>query len=114
MTNIDLDKLEQLHANATPGPWTTSPFLDTYEIRDAGDVLRADRCGPLDAEWIAAMHNAAPALIAELREARATIERVLALADSPHHAYEVATDTFNESGPVVWVAELRAALDGDQ
>lgn len=123
MTNIDLDKLEQLRAKATTGPWEAedcegdlslragtaltqwaehtaadgTPYrigkspssykstdvifehdLDTWdEGEDSDDDQRR-----ADADWIAAIHNAAPELIAELREARATIERVRALAYS--------------------------------
>lgn len=46
--------------------------LDTW---DEGEDLDDDQ-RRADAEWIAAIHNAAPELIAELREARATIARL--------------------------------------
>ncbi|NKV37896.1 hypothetical protein GS917_24945 [Rhodococcus hoagii] len=52
--NLGLDKLEQLKA----------------AVCDAESAT----------EWINALNNAAPALIAELREARATIDRVRTLA----------------------------------
>ncbi|NKR60235.1 hypothetical protein GS474_16010 [Rhodococcus hoagii] len=89
---IDLDKLEQLHAKTTPGLWSLDPV--EYAANDCcwaeghwdvdgengGWVVHAGE--QPDAEWIVEIHNAAPALIAELREARAAVERVRALAYS--------------------------------
>ena len=45
------------------------------------------------------------------KAAEAVIDQVQKIADHPHHAFEVATDTFNESGAVVWVKDLEAVLE---
>ncbi|MDH6282879.1 hypothetical protein [Prescottella agglutinans] len=140
MTSIDLDKLEQVHAKATPGEWAAYNMADdSFDTEDGegwwwvwvagrkdyAGVFRMDN-GPSnkaapdgeiaqariadhdsgipernDAKWIAAIHNAAPALIAELREARATIERVRAMA------YSFAVGADGEE-------RILAALDGDR
>lgn len=110
--NTDLDKLEQLHAKATPGPWDAEWDEEEVSIRAGSartqwetyvtpggvegrlgrspasyistdvilehdldwfedDEISGDNPRIADAEWIAAIHNAAPAIIAELREKRA-------------------------------------------
>ena|SRR5690554_8161592 len=83
MTNstIDLDKLERLEREATPGSWywskdddyrahylISSPRLET--------VLECDHCNEpdtADKNFIVALRNAAPALFAELRTLRARV-----------------------------------------
>lgn len=78
---IDLDELERLEREATPGDWywskdddyrahylISSPRLET--------VLECDHCNEpdtADKNFIVALRNAAPALIAELRAARERI-----------------------------------------
>ncbi|MGF7125029.1 hypothetical protein [Rhodococcus sp. BE178] len=76
MTNIDLDKLEQLKE----------------AVCDADSAT----------EWINALNNATPALIAELREARATIERQAAEYDGALRELDSIRD------------DLREALDGER
>ncbi|NKS02567.1 hypothetical protein GS528_16410 [Rhodococcus hoagii] len=83
---VDLDKLEQLKAAVCNAESAT--------------------------EWINALNNAVPDLIAELREARAAIERVRALTRNDHYAFEVATDYDTVDGQVVWTNDLIDALDG--
>lgn len=86
MTSIDLDQLEQAHAKATEGEWDWEEGTGVYSHNNADGLgytsvaESGHRVRDHDAVWIAAIHNAAPALIAELREARAAIERVRALA----------------------------------
>ncbi|NKS42284.1 hypothetical protein GS496_17180 [Rhodococcus hoagii] len=75
---INLDKLEQLKA----------------AVCDADTAT----------EWINALNNAVPDLIAELRTARATIERVWAITDE--HGEPWDGDAFN-----LW-SDIRTALDG--
>lgn len=66
LTDAELDRLEELHAAATRGPWLSDGADVTS---DAGDVCYdADDC---DAYYIASAHNALPALLAEVRECRA-------------------------------------------
>lgn len=82
---IDLDKLERLHASATPGPWRFlwhrdgDAHLLTTLYADSGSS--EVHLTVADGRWITAARDATPALIAELREARATIGRVREAAD---------------------------------
>src|SRR5690554_4441481 len=85
---IDLDNLERLEREATPGKWfaevmcgdarePTEIFASgpAHEVRGRGTVnhARAGGNAAKDAKLIAALRNAAPALIAELRAARERI-----------------------------------------
>ena len=66
LTDAELDRLEELHVAATPGVWRPEGADVSADI---GDVCYdAD---DIDAETIAAAHNALPALLAEVREHRA-------------------------------------------
>jgi len=80
-TPIDLDALEALLAKATPGTWALEERRDYTDIVDGtGTSLLPTGWGgePLidrdDAALIVAAVNALPALIRELREARASVE----------------------------------------
>ena len=84
---VDLDALEALLAKASPGEWTASSH-DWFALRthaliicDRPPVFYAEShaAWPDNSVAIAALHNAAPALIAELRELRVVI-RVVRLA----------------------------------
>lgn len=75
---LDLDALEALLAKASPGEWTASSH-DWFALRthaliicDRPPVFYAEShaAWPANSAAIAALHNAAPALIAELREFR--------------------------------------------
>jgi hypothetical protein len=75
---VDLDALEALLEKATPGEWTASS-QDWFALRthaliicDRPPVFYAEShaAWPDNSGAIAALHNAAPALIAELRELR--------------------------------------------
>ena len=91
---IDLDKLERLEREATPGPWRLKRRAFEYNIFavviDFSSDLEAvhglnlcriselDRDGESNLDLLIALRNAAPALIAELRAAR---ERIAELED---------------------------------
>lgn len=82
---IDLDKLERLEREATPGPWRwtddykTTHGETTYTLAgyQGMGVLSCDGIfnAPRDCDevFIVALRNAAPALFAELRSARERI-----------------------------------------
>lgn len=82
---IDLDELERLEREATPGPWRwaddykTTRGETTYTLAgyQGMGVLPCDGIfnAPLDCDevFIVALRNAAPALFAELRAARKRI-----------------------------------------
>lgn len=83
---IDLDELEHLCGAATPGPWADGSAMCCPDMGwvegPKGRVCSMD--GPKrthsidanDAAFIAATRNAMPALIRELRAARACIEEI--------------------------------------
>ncbi|ASN69244.1 hypothetical protein 7S3_66 [uncultured Caudovirales phage] len=81
----DLDELDKLWAAGGGLPWKadpreyTDPDGESYWDVDGnlgGWVAHAESLET--ARWIAAAHNAVPGLVAELREARATIEAMKA------------------------------------
>lgn len=81
---LDLDALEALLEKATPGEWTASGH-DWFALRthaliicDRPPVFYAEShaAWPDNSTAVAALHNAAPALIAELRTAREALRRV--------------------------------------
>jgi len=91
MTTIDLDEVERLYNAATPGDWHGDRQDGSIKYRlTSGDdcelVLAVDHKnftsgflgdrGKEDAALIIALHNAFPALLAELRENR---QRIAAL-----------------------------------
>lgn len=93
---FDIDKLERLEREATPGPWQADAVWDHedepteafcvgpgHEIDRRGDPrllmdeeVAAFRAAERDAEFMSALRNAAPALFAELRAARERIEEL--------------------------------------
>ena len=99
MNLTDLEKLEALHADATPGEWGLSRWRreDTFGnatrfygdlIAGSGDqVIWSSEDGGVapkdgDAEAVIALHNAFPAMAKALREAWARCETLAAIADS--------------------------------
>lgn len=87
---IDLDELERLEREATPGPWDLKGRCLGYNIfaERAIDlsggfdavhglplfrISELDRDGESNLDLLIALRNAAPAMIAELRAARARI-----------------------------------------
>lgn len=73
MSQVDLDALEKRHAAATPGPYTAD--LRERTVRSPDDTLIVDysmgEVASQDLVCIAALHNAFPALVAEVRALRA-------------------------------------------
>lgn len=74
---IDLDELERLDKAATPEPWRFQHMVngqDTRGLYDLNNYFFA-KCDSLDnGAFIAAMRNALPHLIKELKELRFRIE----------------------------------------
>jgi hypothetical protein len=73
---IDLDELERLAAQATPGPWVTEDLYNITHYDKAhewhGIVIQADICGKMipseaNVAYIVAACNSLPTLIAENR-----------------------------------------------
>lgn len=94
----DLDELDALEKAATPGPWTVCrhPTASNPRVLVANEVEQKivtewKYDGATDHALIAALRNAAPELIAELREARAKIDRLTArgIEDMQHELREV-------------------------
>lgn len=110
----DLDELERLWGTATPGPWGWVPNFGPTAIysqsSEPGEFL-AQQVSPADTRLIVEARNQLPALIAELREARATIERVRELLPQPADVDHRFDDGDNL---LMRVGDLRAALDGDK
>jgi len=77
---VDLDALDALHKDATPGPWHREPLYWTMRIvekagHDVAEGLPDGTMWPRwpsrdDADYIVALRNAYPALSAELRRLR--------------------------------------------
>ena len=119
---VDLDALDRLIAAATPGPWTrTKPQRDADGWPMGVGVAG---CGPgcmiyasppagsfpsSDAELIAALRNAAPALIAELRAARAELARMRDVLATRDEALEFYREVELRAELARMDAELRAA-----
>jgi len=108
---IDLDALEALCNAATPSPWRTGTGDHwSREVRAGSDApaFCGARNGVADAALIAAMRNALPALIAELRATRAALAASEREADRLRHGVEIEGDAVC---PNEWAAgELREAL----
>ena len=79
LTAQELDRLEELAGKATPGPWVPQSeddgrsgpwWIDTHAYPDGPEPVWAPPQYPVsgaDAACIAALHNAAPSLIAAAR-----------------------------------------------
>jgi hypothetical protein len=87
---VDLDALDAAHAAATPGEWEVRiPFpkfpdlaADVWVDPDGPNlqhVVKIERNATATATAIAALHNAYPAMAAELRERRAREEATVRL-----------------------------------
>lgn len=102
LTDDQLAELERLAGAASEAPWYATLYDETVSTEPAWyvdcdcvlSVARAyhGRGGPgeeqANAELIAAMRNALPALLAELRARRATAARPMTGADFCGHVYE--------------------------
>jgi hypothetical protein len=113
-----LGELEALLAEATPAPWHRDR---TGQHLIAGDLVVADGrvlCGQFaeslsetDARLIAALRNAAPALIAEVRRLRAIEATARALVDAIGGAGTVADDQLLDLKEAL--ATTRANVNGE-
>lgn len=95
---IDLDALEKLADEATPGPWTIDPddqwddgtnLPEQLDLRVNGSrwgkVVDAVHISDADAAYIAAVNPATmDALISELREARGLLKSWVATAEAEY------------------------------
>lgn len=91
----DLSTLDRLAAQATPEPWTVNRNYLLYgphshkhiaTFWDTGTVV--DR-SPADAVLTAALRNAAPALIAELRALRAEMARLRPVVEAAGGVFDL-------------------------
>jgi hypothetical protein len=87
MSDIDLDQLEKLEKAATPGPWfwgvvDTTQLCEPAIVTDAGDIIFSEngsssgQIGREDKDFVLAIRNAAPDLIAAARAADAAREDI--------------------------------------
>ncbi len=77
MPKVDIDALEKLYNESTPGPWIVRDMKFVHApCPCCGDVAECVQYGPgndkenYNTEIIVAMHTALPHLITELRAAR--------------------------------------------
>lgn len=107
MTTLDLTHLETLLAAATPGPWYPHA-RDEHDIEDSDGLTVAGNyhyeeggvCRQEDRDLIVALRNAAPALIARVRE-----------LENPQIASVIDLDTgFTINGPEWLQLPLKARL----
>ncbi len=112
---LDLDRLEALEANATPGPWAASQPLNC-----PGQVFVVASDAPTDlAHWMttpdgtltAEVRNALPELIAAARE-REGLRQEIEVHEVIRTAYEAAVKALADqrAAALSRVAELEAAL----
>lgn len=118
---IDLDALDALAEAASPLPWDTWGAPAEQDTRavvcpsntdEEGDVV-CDWASEVDADYIAAVVNAYPAMSAELRQARAVLAAVEGLPEkrSPERWTDLQMRDF-ESGYNAALAQVRAAIAG--
>ena len=110
---VDLDRIEALANAATPGPWTTAPDPGCGEVCDCGEtcsredhaliarsaaptvglaVVLAEERDEANAAFIAAAREDIPALVAELRAARADLTVAAADRDLYRDLYRQVYD----------------------
>jgi hypothetical protein len=82
LSDKELDDLETLYDNSTPGPWVVKDLKFVYApCPCCGVVAECAQYGVQETpdnyntEIIVAMHSALPSLIKELREARKKLKR---------------------------------------
>ena len=116
---VDLERLKRLEAAATPGEWFFDQWVDgphkgEWAITCFGDALLANvhavepddgfqETGP-DHEFIVALRNAAPAIIAELEELRKDKARIDGLEAEMKREPLVLHDC---SGSESWPSRMR-------
>lgn len=71
-----LERLKELEAKATPGPWRSARVAESIEIRqekfNKPRIAYLYEVGRSDAEFLVAMRNALPSLLAVVEAAEAT------------------------------------------
>jgi hypothetical protein len=93
LTDDELTELELMEKTATPGPWEYSDDGFTDDVRAGYECLaslRGHHNGDNTAEnakLVAAVRNALPSLLAELRELRAAAREVVRLSDEDAHRF---------------------------
>lgn len=105
------DRLRKLEHDATEGPWVASADYDLsgHQVSDESILIGTPRGLPddvgstaqgADAEFIAAVRTAVPALLDAL--------------DNAEQRLQAVRDVLNEyDDPEVWAVFIRRALDGD-
>lgn len=104
LTPAQLDEIEAAAKKATPGPWEVIPatFEEGRRIKTpAYELMAVDIDAPYldrtDAEHIAMMDPATTlALVTEVRELRAKVERVLEFMGNREGEYSVTDDFIDE------------------
>lgn len=99
----DLDALDTLHKAATAGDWRTG--IGGYGVVDAGTGVLAEFARKGDAAAIVALHNAWPAIRADI--ARLTKER-----DEARHQVDVLlARIYNDRGDYAYHNGIESAID---
>ena len=92
---LDLDELERLLAEATPGPWRGEENGDGYLMHRSRPEVVLGRIAHgnsrVDAVFVAALRNAAPHLLALARAAERFAAAVAAYLDSDSDEKEYAS-----------------------
>ncbi len=97
MTKIDLDEIKALLAGSAQGQWV----FDTYGTISAGlmAIFKRDAHGTKeDALAIVALHNAAPAMIAEIQSLRTQLAQAKADGDAMAEVLGRALSVLENSG----------------
>lgn len=113
MTDLNLDRLAELEALATPGPWRhiETAWGESVEVDE--QQLFIEQYGVTyawngyNAALIAEMRNATPALLARVRELEATVEKVReAVSGHPK------CDIYDDDDPITcgWKSAYRSVV----
>ena len=105
-----LERLGQLLANSTPGPWSVGEDLVTgYGTLNIRQVVKMAKYGD-DLKLIAAAVNALPALLAVAKAAKA----VSATAVDMGYSYAVGLDEVDklDESIIALIAQLKEQVDG--
>lgn len=99
MDKIDIDKLEQLAAQATHLPWKVWERDDRYIVdasgkRELARVSMRYKPYPERAEYIAAACNAVPELIARMRKMEDQNERLIDENNILHNRWETCLQDY--------------------
>jgi len=105
-----IEDLRALLEAATPGPWKNTRHGCGVIGHGKAYVVGHDRGEPEDAALIAALRNAAPALLAVVDAAREIADEQRS-ACRRIHDWEPDCNDFDRRGTACWWCDLRAALD---